>query len=141
MHIVHLTNFDEATIGPDVDFDHANMSFVKAKKIYLENCQFTDTDLRESVFDHAMIRNTTFKQSLMIKISMQFSNVINGDFSQTNLFAANWQSIRCEQCVFNHTNMINVNLYNAVFIESDFQNCYLSEKQLKQAKFFNCTMM
>ena len=134
------TNLEDATIGSAVDFDYAIMRYVQAKRISIENCQFINTDLRDAVFDYANIRNTTFKESFMMKFSMQFGRVIGGDFSRANLFASNFQSIRCEQCVFNNTNLTNVNLLNAVFIESDFRNCHLSDKQLKQATFLNNTL-
>ena len=74
-------NFGRSKIGPNVNFYNADMRRINAEYINLKNCQFRNTNLSESIFDHAIIINSSFKQSQMIKISMKFSEINNTEFS------------------------------------------------------------
>jgi uncharacterized protein YjbI with pentapeptide repeats len=79
-----------------------------------------------------MIINTTFSNAQMTSVSMEYSRIINGNFSKADLVESNWRNAYCEKCIFDQTNFTNADLSDAIFLQSDFRNCILTNKQLKQ---------
>lgn len=79
-------NLERSNIGPDVDFDNADMRDIKAANVKLNKCKFSKTDLSKSILDYAIIRNSSFIEAKMMEISMQSSEIDNGEFVMVNLF-------------------------------------------------------
>jgi len=68
----------------------------------------------------------------MKNVSLQFSGIINGNFADADLVESDWSNAYCEKCMFHQANLTNADLSNAIFIQSDFRNCIITDKQLKQ---------
>lgn len=134
-------NFYGSNIGPNVDFDNANMKFVTAVKIKMILNKLWKTDISHATFDYAVISNSTFVEAKMVNISMKHSEITHVNFSDVNLFEANWQYVRCKKCFFKSVNFTKTDLSNAVFEDSYFQYTYLNEIQLGEAIFLNSTII
>ncbi len=125
-------NFYQANFGLKVDFYGTNMNSINATYTNLTQCDFNGSNLLHTTFDHAMIMNSSFSQARMENVSMQYTRVMNGNFINTDLSGSNWRYAFCQRCIFDQANLTNADLSEAIFIESDFRNCIITDKQLKQ---------
>ncbi|CAF2497219.1 unnamed protein product [Rotaria sp. Silwood2] len=125
-------NLYRSKFGLNVDFYQTAMNHVNGTYTNFTKCALIETKLMNSIFDHAVFIDTTFSNAYMHKASMKYSRVINGNFTGADLSHSDWRYANCKQCIFNHANLTNADLFGATFTESDFRNSKIVEKQLLQ---------
>ncbi|UJR20506.1 hypothetical protein I4U23_023634 [Adineta vaga] len=136
MLFIILDNADlqRSVFGPNVEFSSSSMKNTNAGYTHFMECQFSDFDFQNTLFDHVSFTEVTFAKSNMIKVSMEYSRIINTTFTSINLSDSNWRYVHCQNCIFDRVNFMNADFSYATFIESDFTNAIITEGQLKQMK-------
>ena len=84
-------------------------------------------------FVHTVFIHSTFSKAYMHKVSMEYTRIVNGNFTNADLSYSNWRYAYCERCIFDQANLTNADFFGATFIDSDLRNSVITKTQLIQA--------
>ncbi|CAF1108709.1 unnamed protein product [Adineta ricciae] len=126
------SNLYRSRFGENIDFHSTILFRVNGTYTSFTHCQFTLTAFGSAIFDYTKMEDSTFFNANFIEASIQYGVFTRANFTQANLFASDWRNVRCEKCIFYRANFTDANLLNAIFIDSDFQDVFITKEQLRQ---------
>jgi uncharacterized protein YjbI with pentapeptide repeats len=138
---------------------HMNESFLRAvhfirvnfASAFLTQVHGINVFFNESIFPHALLTNSSFRDSIIVKSNfddadlsytdLSNSQMTNVSFIGAKLRGTNMSNVRCDFCVFQHANLSECVFKNAILINCDFRFSQVTDQQLSEAAMLNGSIL
>lgn len=126
-------------------FLDSDLSGLTLKSNYIDICDFSNSNLRNSIIQNSSLIKNTFTESTLIDSKFSGSEVNNCDFSNANLSGTeflntNFQNNKIERAIWKHTSFKNTSLIEIIF-DGILEDCSFENCGFGKVKFQNATIL